>query len=439
MEPAPHHLSIFSQAVDRVAFLAYFLGAVVPFAALAWVVQRYALPQLPEGAPSVAAGGAVLALGCLSLASFLALRRAARGALARLDADNRRLETLLDASQTLADARFADDVQRTAARCAAAVTGAGVAFVFAADAEKEEGEPRLVATAGEGAMELYRASRARLEELVAPVLAQGLPSLWSAGGAGAADGDPLRALAAVPVPAGGGGAAGGGAVGAALAVASTSPGARFEASHLRPLSTVAAQVAVARANADLRDAQRNFFVHVTEILIAALDAHQHEQRGHARRVAHLAVRLGRELQLDEHRLERLHFAALLHDVGMLKVDTRRGQGGGHWRAHATLGHRMLARIRLWEDLAPFVLHHHECWDGSGYPEGLAGEDIPLEARIIGIAEAFDTMAGEASYAPRSLPEALEEIRRGRGTQFEPRLADLLLDLAERGVIEAPRG
>jgi polar amino acid transport system substrate-binding protein len=192
---------------------------------------------------------------------------------------------------------------------------------------------------------------------------------------------------------------------------------------------------VARANADLRDAQRNFFVHVTEILIAALDAHQHEQEGHARRVAHLAVHLGRELQLDEHRLERLHFAALLHDVGMLKIDTRRTQGRAHHRAHPSLGHRLLARIRLWEDLAPWVLHHHECWDGSGYPEGLAGEDIPLEARIIGTAEAFDTMASDSSYAPRGLPGALEEIRRGRGTQFEPRLADLLLDLAQRGMID----
>jgi HD-GYP domain-containing protein (c-di-GMP phosphodiesterase class II) len=429
MGKTPHHLSIFSQEIDRVAFLVYFLGAVVPFAALAWVVERYALPQLPDGAPSAAAGGALLALGCLSLASFLALRRAARAALARLDSDNRRLETLLEASQTLADARFADDVQRTAARCAAAVTGASVAFSFASDSEKEDAAPRLVATAGDGAMELYREARARLEEVVAPVLAQALPALWTADGP-----EPLRALAAVPVP-----AADGAAARAALVVASSAPGARFEASHLRPLSTVAAQVSVARANADLRDAQRNFFVHVTEILIAALDAHQHEQRGHARRVAHLAVRLGRELQLDEHRLERLHFAALLHDVGMLKIDTRHPQGRAAYRAHPGLGQRLLARIRLWEDLAPWVLHHHECWDGSGYPEGLAGEDIPLEARIIGLAEAFDTMAGDVSYAPRGFVEALEEVRRGRGTQFEPRLADLLLDLAERGVIEPSRG
>jgi polar amino acid transport system substrate-binding protein len=239
----------------------------------------------------------------------------------------------------------------------------------------------------------------------------------------------------VPVPAPGGGAARG-----ALVVASRAPGSRFDASHLRSLSTVAAQVAVARANAELRDSQRNFFVHVTEILIAALDAHQHEQVGHARRVAHLAVRLGRELGFDDHRLERLHFAALLHDVGMLKIDVRRAPQRAAYRPHAALGHRLLARIRLWEDLAPWVQHHHEWWDGSGYPEGLAGEDIPLESRIIGLADAFDAIAGEASYGTkRSLAEAIQEIRRCRGTQFDPALADRLVDLAERGVIEAPRG
>jgi HD-GYP domain-containing protein (c-di-GMP phosphodiesterase class II) len=428
MRGAPHHLSIFSQNLDRVAFLVYFLGAVLPFAALAFTVQRYVLPQLPAGPWTFGAAGALGSLGCLSLAAFLALRRVTRSTLARLDADNRRLESLLDASRTLADARFEDDVHRTAARCAAAITAAAAAFVVAPDPEKEDGAPLLVAAAGDDAMDRYRAARARVDELVAPVLEHGAPSLWSdAAGSGAV------ALAAVAIPGPRPGAAG-----AALAVVSTGDPARFDAGHLRSLSTVAALAGVARVNADLRDAQRNFFVHVTELLIAALDAHQGEQSGHARRVAHLSIRLGRALGLEEQRLERLHFAALLHDVGMLKIDTRRPQAKSVYQTHPALGQRMLSRIRLWEDLAPFVLHHHEWWDGSGYPEGLAGEDIPLEARIIGIAEAFDSMTSPASYKARcTLAEALSQIREGRGTQFDPRLADRFLALAAEGVIEVP--
>jgi energy-coupling factor transport system substrate-specific component len=88
-----------------------------------------------------------------------------------------------------------------------------------------------------------------------------------------------------------------------------------------------------------------------------------------------------------------------------------------------------------------VLHHHEWWDGSGYPEGLAGEDIPLEARIIGLAEAFDSMTSPSTYKTRrSFDEALSQVREGRGTQFDPCLADRFLELAAEGVIEAaPEG
>lgn len=428
MERAPHHLSIFSQNLDRVAFLAYFLGAVLPFAALGFAVQRYVLPQLPPGPWALGAAGGLASLGCLSLAAFLALRRVTRSTVARLDTDNRRLESLLGASRTLADARFEDEVNRTAARCALEITTAAAAFVIAPDPEKEDGAPRLVAAAGDDAMDRYRAARERVDELVAPVLEQGAPSLWSD-----AAGPGVVALAAVPIQ-----APRPGLPGAALAVVSSGDPARFDAGHLRSLSTVAALAGVARANADLRDAQRNFFVHVTELLIAALDAHQGEQAGHARRVAHLSVRLGRAIGLEEQRLERLHFAALLHDVGMLKIDTRRPQPKPVYRTHAALGQRMLSRIRLWEDLGPWVLHHHEWWDGSGYPEGLAGEDIPLEARIIGIAEAFDSMMSPSSYKTRrSFEEALSQVREGRGTQFDPRLADRFLELAAEGVIEAP--
>jgi HD domain len=427
MGKAPHSLSIFSQSFDRAVFLVYFLGAIVPFAALAWVTQRYVLPQLPDGLPSEAAGGALGALGCLSLASFLALRRVAGSTLARLDDDRRRLETLLETSQTLADARFADEVHRTAASCAAAVTGAAAAFVFDVDPEKEAGPPRLVATSGDGAMELYREGRARLDELVGPVLESALPALFRS-----EDGGSPRSLAAVPIR-----AALGHSPTAALVVTDDSLAARFDATHLRSLGAVAAQVSVARVNADLRDAQRNFFVHVTEILMVALDGHLEEPEGHSRRVAHLAVRLGRELGFDDHRLERLHFAGLLHDVGMLKVGPERSSARPAVRSHPVLGQRMLSRIVLWEDLAPFVLHHHECWDGSGYPEGLIGEDIPLEARILALAEAFDSTRDSAGGGRGTAEDALARIREGSGSRFEPRLADLFLDLVARGVIEAP--
>ena len=425
-----HHLSLFNQNIDRVAFLAYFLGGVVPFAGLVWIVQRYVLQQLPDGPWKLAAIGVVAGLACLSLGAFLALRRATRATLTRMDAHTRRLESLLELARTLSEARFADDVHRTAASCAAELTGARTGIVLAPEAEKEESEPQLVASAGEESIDVYRASRSRLHEIAAPVIGQGVPALWD-GQSENADGAGSGGVAAVPI----GGSAN---LPPAALVVTARAGERFDSTHLRLLSTVASLATVTRAHADLRDAQRNFFVHVTEILMAALDSHMNEQAGHPRRVAHLAVLLGRELAFDEHRLERLHFASLLHDVGMLKVDTRRQQPAAVWQRHAQLGHRMLSRIRLWSDLAPFVLHHHEWWDGSGYPDGLQGDDIPLESRIIGIAEAFDSMTSRSSYREAlSWDAALAEIEQGAGTQFDPDLARRLLELVRDGRIDGP--
>ena len=203
-------------------------------------------------------------------------------------------------------------------------------------------------------------------------------------------------------------------------------GSRFDGSHLRALSTMAAFASVARHGAGLRDAQRNFFVHVTEILIAALDQHLDQQIGHSRRVAQYAMVTGRAMELDEGRLERLHFAALLHDIGMLKIDRRRFGDKESHRQHPGLGARMLSRIKVWEDLATMILHHHEWWDGSGYPEGL-------------LAEAFDSMTSASSYRePRSFEDALAQVEACAGTQFDPRVAQVFLDLAAEGVIPRPQ-
>jgi putative nucleotidyltransferase with HDIG domain len=188
-------------------------------------------------------------------------------------------------------------------------------------------------------------------------------------------------------------------------------------------------------NADLRDAQRNFFSHMTDILVSALDAQLDYHNGHGTRVAQYANRVGRALNLDDKRLQNLHFASLLHDVGMLKIDKSAHQSEKTRANHAELGYRMLARIRLWEDVAPIVHSHHEWYDGAGYPEGLAGNDISLEARIISVCESFDSMTSNTSYKVAMPREAaVEEIRNCTGTQFDPLVTKAFLDLVEQGLL-----
>ena len=147
-------------------------------------------------------------------------------------------------------------------------------------------------------------------------------------------------------------------------------------------------------------------------------------------------RIGRELGLDEARRQRLHFAALLHDVGMLRIDPQRMNDPRMARQHPTLGHRMLAPIQLWEEVAPLVLHHHEWFDGNGYPEQIAGEAIPLESRVIGLAEAFDSMTSSSSYKdPVEREEAIRRVEAGSGTQFDPDVVRVFLELARRGDLD----
>jgi len=282
------------------------------------------------------------------------------------------------------------------------LTGARAAWVVA---RAEPGQaPHLLESAGRDAAKLHEALRERIAELANLVMSEGRPGVQGATPVDAAEGAIDFAAAAAPLP-------GDVAPLGALVVVRSDPAEAFEARELDALASLAGLAAVALHNAELKDAQRNFFTHVTDILVHALDAHLNYHAGHGQRVAEYANRIGRELGLDDHRLQRLHFGALLHDIGMLKLDRNQQMNPRTCSRHTVLGFRMLDRIRVWKDIAPVVHHHHEWWDGSGYPEGLSGEAIPLEARIVAMADAFDTITSRTSYkTARSLDEAVQEIR-----------------------------
>jgi HD-GYP domain-containing protein (c-di-GMP phosphodiesterase class II) len=142
------------------------------------------------------------------------------------------------------------------------------------------------------------------------------------------------------------------------------------------------------------------------------------------------------MELDEENLHRLHFASLLHDIGMLKLDRGGQMNPRTCEKHSGLGFRMLHRVRVWRDIAPAVLAHHEWWDGSGYPQGLAGESIPTEARIIALADAYDTMTSDSSYkAAISSDEAVSELERYAGRQFDPTVVEAFRKIANEGALD----
>jgi diguanylate cyclase (GGDEF)-like protein/putative nucleotidyltransferase with HDIG domain len=167
-------------------------------------------------------------------------------------------------------------------------------------------------------------------------------------------------------------------------------------------------------------------------LSATVDARDSYTAGHSRRVQRLALAMGRELRLDPEALEALGHAALFHDVGklavpdnvLLKPEQLTHEEWEIMRKHADEGARIIDHLGFLGDAIPAIRHHHERWDGSGYPAGLAGEDIPLGARIIHVADAIDSMLTNRVYrSGRPMQDALVEIRRGRGGQFCPTCVD----------------
>jgi diguanylate cyclase (GGDEF)-like protein/putative nucleotidyltransferase with HDIG domain len=178
-------------------------------------------------------------------------------------------------------------------------------------------------------------------------------------------------------------------------------------------------------------------VEAAQILLESLESRDPYIREHLRAVSRLALRIGLKMSLPSNQLEALNLGALLHDVGKIGVPDRILQKPGpltddeyqRIKRHPVLGARILASVRELAPTVPAVRHHHERFDGKGYPEGLGGEDIPLAARIISVVDAFDSMVRERPYGYGvSRETALEEIQNNSGIQFDPQVVSALLEV-----------
>jgi HD-GYP domain-containing protein (c-di-GMP phosphodiesterase class II) len=170
----------------------------------------------------------------------------------------------------------------------------------------------------------------------------------------------------------------------------------------------------------------------------AIRLHDSSTGDHVNRMANVASLLGDRLQLDHGQVRLLRIAAPMHDVGKIAITDQILRKPGpltddereEMRRHASIGHEILSGTdsELLRVAATIALTHHECFDGSGYPEGLSGYDIPLEGRITAVADVFDALLSDRCYRP-ALPigEAIEIVTAARGTQFDPLIVDTLVD------------
>lgn len=188
--------------------------------------------------------------------------------------------------------------------------------------------------------------------------------------------------------------------------------------------------------------RKQVFDQAIDSLVLAIDANFPQGRGHSRRVANISVAVARSLRLPDSMVDAIELGALVHDVGLIGLDeVSTGSPGfaemAKLKDHARIGAEMVRELPQ-RDVVPIVLHHHERFDGTGYPDGLKGEEIPIGARIVALAEVFDslTSGGFHDAAPVAPAEAVERIKSEAGRSFDPRVVKAFNSVYATGIIEA---
>jgi putative nucleotidyltransferase with HDIG domain len=200
---------------------------------------------------------------------------------------------------------------------------------------------------------------------------------------------------------------------------------------------------LAERSHDLLESSRELeatLLETIETLNAAVEARDPYTAGHSQRVRRVSLAIGRELRLPAKHLGSLATAALFHDIGKIgmpdsiltKPGTLDRAEAAIMRQHVDRGAEIVARITSLKDSVPAIRHHHERWDGLGYPDRLSGKDVPVEAAIIAIADAWDAMTTDRPYAVAlDVDEAMLQIHAGRGKQFNPAVVDAFLSVVRR--------
>jgi response regulator RpfG family c-di-GMP phosphodiesterase len=218
----------------------------------------------------------------------------------------------------------------------------------------------------------------------------------------------------------------------------------FTTGQLQSLSIIASKAASAIENSILYEELKESYMQTLTALANAVEARDIYTRGHTERVCLMAQSLGGEMGWDEEKLRQVKMGGILHDIGKLgvpdavlnKVEALTEKEFEAMKQHPICGARILEGISFLAPAVPYVLYHHERFDGKGYPYGLRKEEIPIQGRLMAVVDTFDAMTSNRPYRKaKSYKSALQEIRECAGTQFDPHIAQLFVLAWEKGLID----
>jgi len=216
----------------------------------------------------------------------------------------------------------------------------------------------------------------------------------------------------------------------------------FDKNDEEILNSFANQVVIALWNANIIEDLNNYFVHITEILIQSMENESLGPKGHFMRLARLATQIGNKLGITGKDYNNLYYASLLHDIGKIKVSRKIDISfnakdsfnlvQNEISLHPVVGANMLKQINLFKDIIPIVKHHHENYDGTGYPDGLSGEEIPLASRIISVVEDYTKIIYNTSIESNSENEkALNKLFSLGGKKYDPKVINTLKEIIKK--------
>jgi response regulator RpfG family c-di-GMP phosphodiesterase len=221
-------------------------------------------------------------------------------------------------------------------------------------------------------------------------------------------------------------------------------GRDFQEREAQNVMLLSSSVASALQNSLLYTSMRRMHLETIQVLSKAIDEKDHYTHGHSAQVGGIAVKLGRRMGIHApEELEEIRLGGLMHDLGKIGIrDAVLNKPGrltpeeyDHIKTHPLVGAEILRRAPHLQPLVPYVRHHHEQWNGGGYPDGLKGEEIPLKVRILTIADTFHAMASDRIYRTgMPVERILDYLRQSSGELFDPQLVDQFLDCWQRGII-----
>jgi HD-GYP domain len=214
----------------------------------------------------------------------------------------------------------------------------------------------------------------------------------------------------------------------------------LEAEEIEVVGAIASQASMAIENAALyEDIEKSYFSTV-RALAKAIEVKDPYTHGHSERVTEYALMIADAMCLDEREKQKLKYAATLHDIGKIGIAGRvlnkpgslTSEEYSHVKTHPILGESIVEPVEFLQGPRPIILYHHERFDGTGYPHGLKGSGIPLCARILSVADAFEAMRSDRPYRRAlSVQDAINELKRNTGTQFDPEVVDSFLEILEQ--------